>query len=104
MTIAFTVPLESDILIKKGQEVDFDTPFVKAAETQTIEIDLAKKLSTAPKNIFQHLKKFVGEAINKGDLIAQSSSLLSSKSYYSEQQGVIKEIDHNRGVIIIETT
>ncbi len=104
MMIAFSVPLESDILIKKGQEVDFTTPFIKIGETQTVEIDLAHKLSTSPKNIFQHLKKFVGENINKGDLIAQSSSLLSSRSYYSEHQGVIKEIDHNRGVLVIETT
>ncbi len=104
MTISFHIPIDSDILIQKGHQVDFTTPLYRIGQTQTVEVDLATKLSTNPKNIFQHLKKFVGEGVQKGDLIAQSSSFLSSKSYFSEHAGIIKEIDHTRGILLMEIT
>lgn len=102
MMLSFNLPVSENILIKAGDDVDFTTPLYKTNVISTMSVDLASKLATEPKKIFQNLKKFVGEPIKKGDIIAQSSSFLSTRSYMSEYDGTIKEIDHMQGTLTIE--
>jgi len=63
-------PKTVSVFLKKGQEVDFDTPFLDTEENVNIQIPIANSLNISPSKIFNFLKKFVGENIKKGDIIA----------------------------------
>lgn len=103
MQFSVRIPEGSELLIKNGQSVDFNTPFIKTNQATQLKISLAKKLSIPQDKIFRHLQKFVGEAIVKGDILAVKKNFLSTKKITSPVDGVIKEIDHVEGVLIVDT-
>lgn len=104
MTISFSLALKDKPLIKSGQEVDFTTPLVKKGSQEEKIIPLSTALKITPSKIFLHLKKFVGDEIQKGELIAEKKSFLDKKQYLSEYDGTIKEIDHENGSLVVTTT
>ena len=104
MTISFSLSLKDKPLIKSGQEVDFTTPLVKKGAQEEKIIPLSAALKINPSKIFLHLKKFVGDEIKQGELIAEKKSFLDKKQYLSEYDGTIKEIDHENGNLIVTTT
>lgn len=104
MNITFSLPFNGELLIKAGQKVDFKDPIAKKQAAEEITIPLASILKVSPNAIFKSLKKFVGEAFSKGDLIAEHKGMLGSKKYHSEFDGIIKEINHTEGTIVVETT
>lgn len=101
-TIEFTLSFDGELLIKKGDSVSFQTPLFKLQTKENISIPLAKLLGTEPTKIIQSLKKFVGDQVAKGDVIAESATFMSKKIYTSEYDGILKEVDHQEGVLIIE--
>src|SRR3990167_9049048 len=103
MTISFSLSLKDKPLIKVGQEVDFTTPLIKkgAQEEKTIPISSALRIS--PSKIFLYLKKFVGDEIKQGELVAEKKTLFDKRQYLSEYDGTIKEIDHENGNLIVAT-
>lgn len=103
MVISITLPLDDEILVKAGEDVDFSTSLLKEQLKDLVTIPLAKILHIPATKIFHHLKKFVGDEVKKDDLIAERPSLLSKKAYYCEIDGVIKEVNHEEGYIVIET-
>jgi len=103
MNIFLTIPQNGKILVKAGQKVDFETKLFEVKNQKTVKIDLQKELSISPQNIFSYLKKFIGEKIKKGDILASKKGFLSSKKIKSQWDGVLKEIDHQKGLLIIET-
>lgn len=103
MQLTFTINVDCELLIKRGQKVKFKDPIAKKKLSEELKIPLSHILNVSPKAIFKSLKRFAGEEIKRGELIAESKGLLSSKKYCSEVDGIIKEIDHNEGLIIIET-
>src|SRR4030066_1366119 len=92
------------ILIKEEQSVDFDTPLVKRVDKKDLKIHLAQELDIQPSKIFLSMKKNVGEKINKGDILAVKKSLLSAQKYVCDFDGIIKEINHNDGSVIITSS
>lgn len=64
---------------------------------------MAELLSIHPKKIFHHLKKNVGDTIIIGDLLAEKKSFFSDKKITSHIGGIITEIDHIEGIVLIET-
>lgn len=102
MIIDYPIPANTNILVKEDSKLDFNTPLLEKKINTEISVDLAKKLKINPKNIFRYLKKLVGESINKGDLIALNKGIFFKKKFISPYDGIIKEIDHHRGTIIIE--
>ncbi len=104
MTINFPVPAETNCLVKNGDTVDFHTPIFEKKFSKEIRLNVAGELAINPKNIFRHLKKLVGDKINQGDIVAEKSGLFSSKKVKASYEGIIKEIDHNLGELIIETS
>ena len=103
MIIDVIVDPEKKLGVKVGDKVDFDTPLYKNKEKSEERIEVAELLSIHPKKIFFHLKKNVGESIATGDLLAEKKSLFSDKKVTSHIEGVITEIDHIEGVVLIET-
>jgi len=102
MILTITLPSAQNLLIKKGQDVDFTTPLYSEQAGSTIKIAIAKRLSIPPHKIFQHLKKFVGDTVKKNDVLAEKKSLFSTRKYKSEFEGIIKEIDHGEGMLLLE--
>ncbi len=103
MQVTLTIPDDAKCLLKAGQTVDIGMPFLEKKETITVTLEAASYLGIAPSKIFNHLRKFVGDAVNIGDLIGINKGLLSTKKMKSKFSGIIKEIDHTTGNIIIVT-
>ncbi|NTU73373.1 hypothetical protein HGB07_04360 [Candidatus Roizmanbacteria bacterium] len=100
--IVIDIPQIGNILIKPGQVVDFSTPFIETAAQEDVKIQLSSHLHVPSKKIFSFLKKFVGEEIKKGDVIAEHKSFTGYRKYKSEFDGIIKEINHEDGSITIQ--
>lgn len=104
MLLSIPIPKGSSCLLKVNQEVEFGVPFVKKSVRKDISIEVSKYLDVSPSKIFNHLKKFVGEPVKKGEVIAVKKGVFSTKKMISEYEGVLKEIDHANGQIIITAT
>ncbi|MBP9691440.1 hypothetical protein KBD81_05165 [Candidatus Woesebacteria bacterium] len=102
MKVPVKIPHSADILIEKGQKVDFTTPLLKRKGNTRIQIPLADLMGFAPDKIFLKVKKTIGDMIRKGDLLAENKSFMSAKRYKSQVEGILKEINHVQGVLIIE--
>jgi hypothetical protein len=102
MTLTFSVDHDGELLIKTGQKINFGDPLVRKKEEEEIRIPLANILKINPKAIFKSLKKFVGDTVQKGEMLAEHKGMLSTKHYVSEVSGIIKEINHDEGSIVIE--
>lgn len=102
MIVDYLIPANTNILVKENSKLDFNTPLLEKKINTEISINIVKKLAINPKNIFRYLKKFVGESINKGDIIALNKGIFFTKKFISPYDGIIKEIDHHQGIIIIE--
>lgn len=103
MQIIFKIPEKSHLKIQKNQEVDFQTPLYFTENEEINIIQISEKLKTKPEDIFNFLKKGIGESVLKGDLIAEKKGLFSSFCLYSDFEGVIKEINHIDGNLLISS-
>ena len=101
MKIPVLIPTGVEILVKPGQKVTFETPFIKKVSTEEVKISLASSLGISPDKIFLYLHKFVGDAIQKDELLAEKKSFMSTKQYLSEYTGTIKEINHYDGSLTV---
>ena len=103
MNIVLKLPAGSDILVKEGKDIDFGADLVSENKIQDVTIELSRILSLQNRKIFDALRKFVGEKVNKGDLIAENNKMFLKKQYFSEYEGIIKEVNHDDGTLIIST-
>lgn len=99
----FTVhfPETSQCVLKGGQNVDFNTPFLKHKVQEDSNFSVSQRLHVPPEKIFHYMKKFVGDTIHKGDILAVKKGLLSTQKLMAETDGVLKEINHTDGTIVI---
>lgn len=97
------IPIADDVncLLKTGQTVDFNSPFLEKKSTTDLSVEVAMKLRIPSHKIFNYLNKFVGDTVKKGDILAKKKALLNNAVVVSESEGVIKEINHLDGKIII---
>ncbi len=103
MILDIPVDSEKKLAIKVGDIVGFSTPLYKTKDVSEERIAVADLLAIHPKKIFQHLKKNVGDTVTQGDIIATKESFFSHKKIVSHLKGVITEIDHIEGVVLVET-
>ena len=102
MIIDLPIPNEASVLVKAGDKVDLETKILTIAKKSLIRINVAKKLNITPEKIFQSLKKFVDDEIKKGDKLAYKKILFSNKYVFSDYNGILKEINHQTGEVILE--
>lgn len=102
MIVSIPFPDKGKILFKVGQHVSIGDVFYKTHIQTEVRLSLATKLEFEPRHIFRHLKKNVGDKVDKDELLAEKKSLFSSKQYRSEYNGLIKEIDHIEGIVLLE--
>ena len=102
MLISVPLSVSDHCLLKEGQLVDFDTPFLSGKKVEEeINISVAKNIGVPPQKIFHYLKKFVGESIEKNETIAINKGIFMTKKIVSKYAGQIKEINHSDGSITI---
>ncbi|HEX7542841.1 MAG TPA: hypothetical protein VF385_02055 [Patescibacteria group bacterium] len=101
MLIIIPLSISDHCLLKEGQVVDFETPFLEKKVEEEIVIPIAKNLNVQPQKIFHYLKKFVGESIEKNEIIAVNKGIFITKKIVSKYSGLIKEINHSEGSITI---
>ncbi len=65
MQISISYPSSFKCLLKQGQNVDFNTPYLEKKISVDVSIPIAKKLGVNPTHIFRYLKKLVGEKLTK---------------------------------------
>lgn len=102
MTIKYQLPDNTKLLFKKGEKIDFNQPLYIIELEKESSINIAKELSIKSNNIFHYLKKLVGENIEKNEVIAEKKGFFSDQKIYSPYTGVIKEINHQTGILIIK--
>jgi len=103
MILSVSIPADSDLLIKKGDMIEFGSPLYKGKITKDVKVPLANILKISSKKIFTVLKKFVGEEVKKGDVVAFHAGMFTRRRYVSEHDGVIREVNHSEGYLIIES-
>jgi|SRR3989338_5969853 len=101
MLISVPVFASDRCLLKEGQIVDFNSPFLQKKVEEEINISISKNLGVPPQKIFQYLKKFVGESVEKNEIIAINKGIFKIKKIASKYSGLIKEINHSDGSIVI---
>lgn len=102
-TIDFHVKTHSPLLIKPGDDVDFDTPLTKKTMSRQDVIALSDQLGISPASIFMHLQKVVGEPVKRHETLAEKKTMFGMKKLVSDYEGIVKEINHTDGTVIIET-
>ena len=104
MVITIVIPDGVKCLLKENQGVDFTTALFEKKTESLKTVNVAKSLNIDASKIFHYLKKLVGEEIKKGEPLAVKKGMFSTNSVESEYDGVIKEINHNLGEVIMTTT
>ncbi len=102
MIISYPLPADARPLVEKDEKIDFNTPLYQIDSHQETKIYLAQELQINPKKIFNFLKKFVGEKIEKDEVLAVKKTFFSEKIIKSPVSGIIKEIDHHQGLVVID--
>jgi len=102
MKVPVKIPQNVEMLIEAGQRVDFTTPLLKSSGKKTIEIPIAEIMRFSPDKIFLKLTKTIGDRIQQGDLLAEDKGMFGSKRYFSQIDGILKEINHMAGALLIE--
>ena len=103
MNLIISIPEDVECLLKSGQEVNFNTPFLENKIITEISIPVSQRLKIAPDKIFNYLKKFVGDTFEKNEVIAEKKSLIKNNKVITEFKGKIKEINHTNGEIVVTT-
>lgn len=99
----FTIhfPETAQCILKGGQDVDFNAPFLRNSIQEDNSFSVSQKLHVPPEKIFHYMKKFVGDSIHKGDILALKKGMITTQKLVSEYDGVLKEINHTDGTIVI---
>lgn len=103
MTIEIAVDGGRELAVRSGMKVDFSTPLYNTSEQQSsYRVEITQALSVHPKEIFTYITKNTGDYIQKGEIIAQKKSFFHTKTITAEHAGILTEIDHIDGVVLIE--
>jgi len=101
MIITLALPKNAHFKIRKGVTINFGDPLYEVETRQETRINIAEKLRVKPEDIFRHVVKVIGEKVKKGELIAKKKNILKTDKIYSDADGLIKEINHQTGEIVL---
>ena len=98
------LPIHGEVLVKKGDEVEFDTIVAKTnipGEPNVVRID--EVLGVLSEDVPAYMVKKVGDKVEKDEIIAKSSSMfgLMKKNAVSPLTGIIESISDSSGQIVI---
>lgn len=103
MTITFSISIPGNLRIKAGQLVDFDTPLIKSVTTEGFRVNVSEELGIPNDKIFMHTSKIVGDTVVANEILAERKTTFGTKKIASPKAGVIKQIDHETGTLVVES-
>jgi hypothetical protein len=103
MELKIPIPKKAKILVKEGEKVEFNRPIFEVASEKEIEIDINRQLKIPNNKIFDYLKKFIGDEVKKDEVLAEKKGFFLTKKVFSPQSGVVKEINHENGTLILSS-
>src|SRR3989338_2735787 len=101
MQIKIKLPVNTDIKIKPGTQVDFNDSIYQQDSADLATINYTDILKINAEDIFRYTDKFVGQSISSGEIIAHKKTLFKTNKVISQHQGIIERIDHLEGLIFI---
>lgn len=101
MIITLTLPNNTHLIAKKGEIINFGDPLYEIESRKEIIINIADKLGIRPENIFRYMVKVIGDKVKKGELIAKKKDFIRSQKIFSDYDGIIREINHQRGEVVL---
>lgn len=98
------LPILGDVLVKKGDELGFDTIVAKTdipGEPNVVRID--EILGVLSEDVPVYMVKKVGDKVEKDEIIAKSSSMfgLIKKNVASPFAGIIESVSDSSGQVVI---
>ncbi len=99
-----SLPVKGEILVKKGQEVSFDTIVGRCyLEGAPYVVKLAEILGVDPEEVSKYVTVKVGDNVKQGDVIARYSALfgLLKKVITSPVSGVVESVSEVTGHVTI---
>lgn len=102
MTITFSISTPGSLHIKAGQSVDFDTPLIKSETTESFRVNVSEELGIPNEKIFMYTSKIVGDVVVANEIIAERKTTFGTKKIASPKAGIIKQIDHETGTLVVE--
>lgn len=100
------LPLPGEVLVREGEEVDFQTIIARTHVPGDPEIiPVAAKLGVSKQSLPLYLKKVKGDRVKKDELIAENRILfgLIKKRVYAPFDGTIESISDITGRVIIRS-
>ena len=100
------LPILGEVLVKKGDELDFDTIVAKTdipGEPNVVRID--EILGVLSTDVPAYMVKKVGDNVEKDEIIAKSSSMfgLIKKNAASPFTGIIESVSDSSGQVVIRS-
>ncbi len=104
MTISFDISVPGKLQLTPGQAVDFNTPLTRTFTKEVVRLQIAQELGIPNDKIFMHISKIVGDSVGANEILATKKSTFGSKQISSPTSGVITQIDHETGSVLIESS
>jgi len=101
-----SLPIKGEILVSKGQEVDFDTIVGRCyLEGQPFIVKVAELLGVEPEEVHRYLKVRVGDRVSRGGVLASYTAFLGliKRGVESPVDGVVEAFNELTGHLTIRT-
>ncbi|KKS97624.1 MAG: hypothetical protein UV73_C0007G0067 [Candidatus Gottesmanbacteria bacterium GW2011_GWA2_43_14] len=100
--IRIALPPQVHLTVEEGDQISENTVIYKTGEEALVsEIPVAQLLKVKPDLTVKYLRRRPGEAVVKGDILAEKKGILATLSVRSPHDGVIRELDLKKGHIIL---
>ncbi len=103
-SLTFSYSFGSPLTFTDHQRVDLQTILAHTTQSEGFRLQVAQELGIPNDKIFLHMSKIVGDTVESNEILATRKSAFGSKQIASPLRGIIKEIDHETGSLVIETS
>lgn len=103
-SISFASSIGQSLNLTEHQKVDLNTILAHTTQSEGFRLRIAEELGIPNDKIFLHMTKIVGDTIESNEIIATKKSPFGAKQVAAPRSGVIKEIDHESGSLVVETS
>ena len=104
MDVKLQIQKDAVLHVSEGQKVKIGDPFYSIKKTEELSVPVAEPLGVKPQLIFQYSQVVIGSDVAPGDILASIKKFIGSKKVASTVQGTVLRIDHEEGIIVLNTS
>lgn len=101
MKLRLKLPPDSQLEAKVGGHIKLGDPLYTVRKSMDVMVNIAGMLNIGGDQLFRHLTKMIGDSVSFGDVLATKKGIIGTKKIHSEHAGIIAQIDHNSGTVVI---